>query len=178
MHSPRRCCRGRLVWSVVFCRTRDRAYVADLRNIRSQRQHDTESGIRTDLLVVVQQPFADITRAYPDDRIFRRVIGRRTPEQLDSERALLQLIEVPLECVFDDVAQEILAAPAPAEYRALHNIAQMFPQLRCVGSRFSDSGNRSQLAALTRFALRSRHCAARISQCADSDVAKTNLVIK
>jgi len=58
------------------------------------------------VVVVLRETLADFTGGDADDGVGVRVVGRGTVEDFDGNRALFDLLGLPIERLLDDVAQE------------------------------------------------------------------------
>jgi hypothetical protein len=67
------------------------------------------AGVR---LVILVQPFAHLSRLYPNYRIISGCIPCRALEQVHSYGAFFESLLVPLQAVVDHVGQKLLAALA------------------------------------------------------------------
>ncbi len=90
----------------------------EVREIRSGRKLDAELRFVTCFLIILSQLFTNFGGAGAHDGILAGVVVHRTAEDFDTERSLLQGIEITGEGLFCDAAQQVLAAPAPAKQRA------------------------------------------------------------
>src|ERR1700749_2334447 len=95
-------------------------FPGDLRYVRSQRKTDTEVGGKSVFPIGLQQPSPYVARGHAYDRVFARVVGRITSEQLYAEDPLFQSGRAAGNLLLHDVVKELTAAMTPLEGFALH----------------------------------------------------------
>ena len=83
-----------------------------VRDIGSGRQCDTEFGFVLGILIVLGYAFADLGRGNANNRIGCRVVVDASAEDFDPQRALLDVLRVTRQSVFDYKAKEVGKAPA------------------------------------------------------------------
>src|SRR5262249_37752387 len=96
-----------------------------LSEIGSGRQFDASFRFVAGFLVILRQLFANLRGAGANNRVLTRVVVRRTAENLNSERALLEALHVTHYGVLGDASQQVLTAAAGTENRTGEHPVQL-----------------------------------------------------
>jgi hypothetical protein len=88
--------------------------------------------------VISEEPFANVVCANSDTCIRAGVIRRFAPQQVDPNEAFFQFVNLVIECVVNDVSQELAALGACPKGLASADIVQGLLQLRDVAANLGD----------------------------------------
>src|SRR5580700_7126194 len=86
-----------------------------LRNIRPQWQAQPHPGLRSAVLVMLKQPFANVGCRHANNCVLTGVVSGRATKQLHANHALFERFEPTGECLFNDVPDESTSAGATSK---------------------------------------------------------------
>ena len=79
------------------------------------------------ILIVLRQFLADLTRRAADNRVGVGIVIRWPPEDIDAQRALLQVVSLAGQDALGDMAQQRLAPVTAAEERTVQDAPYLRP---------------------------------------------------
>ena len=100
---------------------------AETRDVRSRMQVEHYFAWRSQLVIILPDPFPNLGRHDSHHRIGAGVVFGMTSEHLDSQGPLLEVFRLTVERVLNDVAQKGRVLPAVSEAGAGEDALQLLP---------------------------------------------------